>query len=93
MRVNVSNVIISFNMPLIFEITCSLRTCLRQCSWYHNERIVIFQKLQFFREKEEKRKASGAKLEAGVRTALDDEDAWEAEHAAFTAPTSRSTVG
>jgi len=42
-------------------------------------------------EKEEKRKASGAKLEAGVRTALDDEDAWEAEHAAFTAPTSRST--
>jgi len=42
-------------------------------------------------EREAQRKASGDKLEAGVRTALDDEDAWKAEIEAFTAPTSRST--
>jgi len=42
-------------------------------------------------EREAERKASGDKLEAGVRTALDDEDAWKAEFEAFKPPTSLST--
>jgi len=39
----------------------------------------------------EKLKEEGGELEAGVRTALDDEDAWDSEYAAFVAPTVRKT--
>jgi len=44
-------------------------------------------------ERAAEREAGNAesKLEAGVRTALDDEDAWNKEAAAFVAPTSRQT--
>merc|ERR1711992_525519 len=39
----------------------------------------------------EKLKEECGELEAGVRTALDDEDAWDSEYAAFVAPTVRKT--